>query len=76
MSKVKENRKELLGELKKSVEKQILTNEIDIRYLERGKLKAKTDMLPNIENAIARAKEMVTELKKKLEVIEDDLNGK
>ena len=67
---------ELLGELKKSVKKQILTNEIDIRYLERGKLKAKTDMLPNIENAIARAKEMVTELKKKLEVIEDDLNGK
>ena len=67
---------ELLGELTKSVKKQILTNEIDIRYLERGKLKAKTDMLPNIENAIARAKEMVTELKKKLEVIEDDLNGK
>ena len=67
---------ELLGELTKSVKKQILTNEIDIRYLERSKIKAKTDMLPSIENAIARAKEMVTELKKKLEVIEDDLNGK
>ena len=73
---VKEERKEILQELAKSVKKQIITNETDIRYLEREKFKAKSDMLPSIENAIAKAKEMVMALQAKLGVLEDDLNGK
>ena len=77
MSKIKDTeRKELLGELIKSVKKQIVTNETDIRYLDREKIKAKTEMIPSIENAIAKTKEMVTALEAKLGVLEDDLNGK
>jgi len=77
MSKVKDvERKELLKELKRSVLKQILTSEIDIRYLEREKIKVTTEQLIKVEEAIKNSKDFKNALEAKLEVLQDDLDGK
>ena len=67
----KQERLELLEKMLKALKQTIVTNEVDIRYLDRGKIVAKTEQLVKIEEALVGLKSQNDAFEKKMEVIED-----
>lgn len=72
----KEERKVFLEEMEKNLKRQIVIDDVNIRFFEREKIRGSADRLLNIQKLIDQIKGEKEERERKLDVIKDEINGK
>lgn len=70
----KEEKQTFLKDILTNVKKQILIDEINIRYFEREKLLGNADKLVQLQTLIDNLKKEKQELERKIDVIIDELD--